>query len=62
MTTEQIQCFFKVVECESFTAAASALYMTQPALSKRITALENELNIVLFDRDKSKQIQLTKAG
>lgn len=62
MTTEQIQCFFKVVEYGSFTAAASALYMTQPALSKRITALENELNIVLFDRDKSKQIQLTKAG
>lgn len=62
MTSEQIKCFFKVAELGSFTAAAEAMYMTQPALSKRITALEHEFNLVLFSRDKSKKTQLTKAG
>ena len=62
MTSEQIKCFFKTAELGSFTAAAEALYMTQPALSKRITALVHELGIQLFTRDKSKKTQLTKAG
>lgn len=62
MTTEQIQCFFKVVELGSFTKAADAMYMTQPALSKRIHALEDELQLLLFTRDKSRQTQLTDAG
>ncbi len=62
MTSEQIQCFFKVVETGSFTAAAEAMYLTQPALSKRITSLENELNVLLFTRDKTKRTRLTKAG
>lgn len=62
MTTEQVKCLFKVVELGSFTAAAEAMYMTQPALSKRITALERELGLALFSRDKSKKTHLTKAG
>jgi len=62
VTTEQIECFFKVAEFGSFTAAAEVMYMTQPALSKRITALEHELGFVLFTRDKSKKTQLTRAG
>lgn len=62
MTSEQIQCFFKVVELGSFTAAAEAMYMTQPALSKRITALESELGLQLFNRDKSKTTHLTRTG
>lgn len=62
MTTEQVKCFFKVAELGSFTAAAEAMYMTQPALSKRITSMERELNLTLFSRDKSKKTHLTKAG
>lgn len=62
MTSEQVKCFFKTAELGSFTAAAEAMYMTQPALSKRITALEHELGIKLFTRDKSKNTQLTTAG
>lgn len=62
MTTEQVKCFFKAAELGSFTAAAEAMYMTQPALSKRITALERELDLTLFSRDKHKKTHLTKAG
>lgn len=62
MTSEQIECFFKVAELGSFTAAAEAMYMAQPALSKRINTLETELGISLFSRDKSKRTQLTDAG
>lgn len=62
MTSEQIACFFKVAELGSFTAAAEAMYMAQPALSKRINALESELGVMLFSRDKSKRTQLTDAG
>ncbi len=62
MTSEQIRCFFKVVETGSFTAAAEALYMTQPALSKRISQLEGEIGIILFSRDKSRRTRLTEAG
>lgn len=62
MTTEQVKCFFKVAELGSFTAAAEAMYMTQPALSKRITSMERELDLTLFSRDKSKKTHLTKAG
>lgn len=62
MTTEQINCFFKVVETGSFTAAAEAMYMTQASLSKKIIALEHELSVTLFDRDKSRRTELTEAG
>lgn len=62
MTTEQIQCFFKIVETGSFTAAAEAMYMTQASLSKKIIALEHELSVTLFDRNKSKHTELTEAG
>ncbi|MBQ8663438.1 MAG: LysR family transcriptional regulator [Eubacterium sp.] len=62
MTSEQIQCFFAVVESGSFTAAAETMYMTQPALSKRIAALEQEVALTLFSRDKTKRTELTMAG
>lgn len=62
MTTEQLQCFFKVAESGSFTVAADGLYMTRPSLSKKIAALEHELGVTLFCRDKSRQTQLTEAG
>ncbi len=45
----------------SFSKAAEQLFITQPAVSKRISALETELRTRLFDRI-GKQIQLTQAG
>lgn len=62
MTSEQMMCFFKTAELGSFTAAAEALYMSQPSLSKRITALEQEFGLQLFTRDKSRNTRLTMSG
>jgi DNA-binding transcriptional LysR family regulator len=53
--------FIKVAETSSFSEAASKLFLTQPAISKRIAALENNLGVRLFDRI-GRQVQLTEAG
>lgn len=50
-----------VAETGSFTRAAEKLFITQPAISKRIAALEDSLNCQLFDR-LGKSVQLTEAG
>ncbi len=44
-----------------FAKAAEKLFITQPALSKQIQKLEEELGLKLFDRTKRK-VSLTKAG
>jgi DNA-binding transcriptional LysR family regulator len=46
----------------SFSAAAEELYITQPALSNHIKAVEEELGVLLVDRGKGRQPRLTKAG
>lgn len=56
-----LQSFLKIAETGSFSQAAEQLYITQPAISKRIAALEQTLNIKLFDRI-GRQVQLTQAG
>ncbi|MEP3351012.1 MAG: LysR family transcriptional regulator [Marinomonas sp.] len=53
--------FIKVAETGSFSHAASQLFVTQPAISKRIAALESNLGVQLFDRI-GRQVQLTEAG
>lgn len=42
--------FLVVMDTGSFSAAARTLNITQPALTKRIAALETELGVKLFDR------------
>ncbi len=61
MDIPSIETFLMVAKTRSFSLAAEALYLTQPAISKRISALENELKYPLFDRIK-KNIVLTEAG
>ena len=61
MDIQSIQAFLKVSELGSFSRAAEQLFITQPAVSKRIQALENSLNTILFDRI-GKSVQLTEAG
>lgn len=61
MNTTQIKYFLAAARTLNFTEAASQLYISQPALSKQITAIENELNMMLFVRSK-KKVRLTPAG
>ena len=61
MTDSQRNCFLAVAEHRSFSRAADALYVSQPAVSKNISTLEAEIGTPLFDRQ-GKYIELTRAG
>lgn len=53
--------FVEVVKQKSMTKAASNLFITQPTISNTIKLLEEELEVILFNRYKN-QIYLTDAG
>lgn len=57
----QLQVFIEVVEQASFSRAAEALHMTQPAVSQYIKALEEKLDTRLLERS-NKSVNLNKAG
>lgn len=61
MDTQNLQAFVEVAKTSSFSVAAEALHLTQPAVSKRIAVLEGQLDCKLFDRI-SRTVQLTEAG
>ncbi len=61
MTMNQLKYFMAVARCLSFTEAARSLFMTQPALSRQIQAMEAELGTQLFVREK-KTLKLTPGG
>ena len=56
MNSLQIQYFLTVTEQKSFTEAARILFITQPAISKQIRLLEQELGAVLFERGKKNSL------
>ena len=61
MDISALQAFIAVARYESFSKASDNLYITQPAVSKRVAALEDELQTQLFNRI-ARQISLTEAG
>ncbi len=61
MDFEALRAFVAIAETGSFTRAAAQIYLTQPAVSKRIGTLEAELGTRLFDRI-GRGIHLTEAG
>lgn len=50
MDESQLKAFVAINRHGSFTAAADSLHLTQPAISKRVAALESQLGTALFDR------------
>jgi DNA-binding transcriptional LysR family regulator len=58
---KQLQAFVWVADLQSFRRAAERLNTTQPNISARIAALENELNVVLMERDAG-SVRLTTKG
>ncbi len=61
MTPSQVKCFLTVVETGSFSSAASALFIAQPAVSIQIKTIETELGFPLFTR-KGRTIEVTEEG
>ncbi len=56
-----VRAFLKVAELESFTRAALQLHVSQSALTVQIKQLEEELGVLLFDRNK-RGVTITAAG
>ena len=63
MTRLEIEAFIEVVQAGSISAAAKSLYISQPALSRRIQVLESELGYQLIERKKGQRsLVLTQKG
>lgn len=61
MDTQNLSAFIAIAESGSFTQAAESLHLSQPAVSKRIGALEEQIGQPLFDRV-GRRVSLTDAG
>ena len=61
MNTFQLECFLTVAETLNFAKAAQILNITQPAVTKNIKSLEDELNTRLFKRS-TRNVELTREG
>ncbi|RTE03631.1 selenium metabolism-associated LysR family transcriptional regulator [Paenibacillus whitsoniae] len=57
----QLHIFYTVAEKGSFSHAASALHMTQPAVTMQVQSLEDYFGVKLFHRS-TKKIELSEAG
>ena len=61
MNLKHLQTFVTICECGTVSKAAAQLRITQPALSRRIEALQNELGLRLFD-NLGRRLLLTSEG
>jgi DNA-binding transcriptional LysR family regulator len=61
MDTEELRAFVTIVRLGGFSRAAAALHRSQPAISRRVEMLEQELGASLFERTR-KGTPLTDAG
>lgn len=61
MTLNQLGYFYQAAVLQHFNQAAEKLNITEPSLSRSITALEDELGVTLFEK-RGRNVILTKAG
>ena len=61
MTVNQVRYVCETAKCGSMTRAAERFYISQPALSEQVRALEAELGTVLFRRT-PRGAELTSSG
>ena len=61
MLARQVRYFLAVAEHQSFTRAAEALHVSQPALSQQVRLMEESLGVQLFDRS-GRTTRLTDSG
>lgn len=61
MELAQIEAFVMIAQVQGFSRAATMLHLSQPAISRRISLLERELNATLFERVHG-GVLLTEAG
>jgi DNA-binding transcriptional LysR family regulator len=61
MDIASLYAFVTIADHGTFSSAADRLHVTQPAVSKRVATLEEELNVRLFDR-LGRTVRLTEAG
>lgn len=61
MTTQQIKYFLETANCLNFSDAAHKLFISQPALSKQIAQMEDEVGVPLFTRT-TRTVKLTPSG
>ena len=62
MTIQDINCFLNLAETLNYTKTADELFISQPAVTRHINALETELGFKLFNRSVKRKIALTEAG
>ena len=61
LTLQQLEAFVQVAKTVNFRAAAQALHVSQPALSRTIRIIEEAIDARLFDRD-TRHVEITPAG
>lgn len=61
LNSEQVQAFIYVALTGSFSKAGEILYLSQPSVSSRVKALEEEMGVELFTRS-GKIVKLSKEG
>ena len=62
MSINNLKIFINVADSGSITRTAQALFISQPAVSKAIRSIEEELGASLFVRDKKTGLKLTDTG
>jgi len=61
MNLDRLRLFLQIVDSGSMSAAARAVHLTQPALSRTLRLLEQEVGVALFER-RGRALVLTAGG